>query len=168
MHSYFLVSDEHRSIKQAKIRIRIQAGFLYLGHQWNIWHKNYIYKKEDLPNTLKIQSMVYWISFTGQDLKPRIRKPDTHHCVIDRVLLDIRPFFISGIRPDIWFKLPDNRISGRISGLAVAEMMRSSNEQIFFRTFSISKQRYVRISYKTFLINWHLVTLGVLVIYMQK
>ena len=96
-------------------------------------------QKKKLQNNQKIHSMVFLISFTGQDLKPRIRIPNPHHCVIDRVLLDIRPFFISGIRPDIWFKLPDNRISGRISGLAVAEMMSSSNEQTFFQNFFIRK-----------------------------
>ena len=33
-------------------RIRIQAGFLDLGHQWNIWHKNE-HTKERLANYLE-------------------------------------------------------------------------------------------------------------------
>ena len=33
-------------------------------------------------------------------------------CVYIRVAPDIRPFFISGIRPDIRFRLPDIRLAG--------------------------------------------------------
>ena len=49
-------------------------------------------------------------------------------------LAEYPDFFISGIRPDIRFHFPDIWLAG----YPVKLSMRTSNEQTFFRTFSLS------------------------------
>ena len=55
------------------IRIRIHAGFMNLGHQWNVWHQKHEHKKEGFWNYPKYSfNSIKKISFHSR-YRPRVR-----------------------------------------------------------------------------------------------